>query len=168
MMEVIGNSSLFIPLLSVIMAIGLLSLFVFIIPGLTIIWFGILVFGIVRGLTVWTGIIFGVITLLLISGNIINGAMTITEIRKPRVSWISIAAALVAGIVGTILLPSFAWILVALVGILIVEWLRSKKSEATLRSMAAIIKERRLELVIRFSIGLIMIGLWVLWMVMIR
>jgi len=167
-MEAIGNSSWFIPVLAVLMAIGLFSLFLYIIPGLTIIWIAILIFGIVKGFTTTTGILFGFITLLMIGGNIIDNIMMGAEARKTGASWISIAVALLAGIVGTILLPPFGGIIAAVVGILVVEWIRNKNFEAGVRSTGGILRGCGLAMIIRFFIGLIMIALWVLWVVMIR
>jgi len=167
-MEAIGNSSWFIPVLAGIMALGLFSLFLYIIPGLTIIWIAILIFGIVKGFTLPTGIIFGVITLLMIGGNIVDNVMMGAEARKSGASWISIVVALVAGVAGTILLPPFGGILAAVIGILAVEWIRSRNFEAGLRSTGGILRGCGLAMIIRFFIGMIMIALWVMWIVMIR
>ena len=125
-MEAIGNSSWFIPVLAAIMAVGLFGLFLYIIPGLTIIWIAVLIFGIVKGFTLPTGIIFGVITLLMIGGNIVDNLMMGAEAKKSGASWLSIVVALVAGVAGTLLLPPFGGIVAAAAGILIVEWIRNK------------------------------------------
>jgi len=167
-MEAIGNSSWFIPVLAAIMAVGLFGLFLYIIPGLTIIWIAVLIFGIVKGFTLPTGIIFGIITLLMLGGNIADNLMMGAEAKKSGASWISIAVAMVAGVAGTLLLPPFGGIVAAAVGILIVEWIRNKDLLAGLRSTGGILKGCGLAVIIRFGIGLVMIALWVLWTVMIR
>ncbi len=167
-MDVIGNSSWFIPVLAAIMAVGLFSIFLYIIPGLTIIWIAVLIFGIVKGFTLPTGIIFGVITLLMIGGNIVDNLMMGAEAKKSGASWLSIGVALVAGVVGTLLLPPFGGIVAAAAGILIVEWIRNKDLLAGLRSTGGILKGCGLAVIIRFGIGVFMIALWVLWIVMIR
>lgn len=167
-MEAIGNSSWFIPVLAAIMAVGLFGLFLYIIPGLTIIWIAVLIFGIVKGFTLPTGIIFGVITLLMIGGNIVDNLMMGAEAKKSGASWLSIGVALVAGVAGTLLLPPFGGIVAAAAGILIVEWIRNKDLLAGLRSTGGILKGCGLAVIIRFGIGVIMIALWVLWIVMIR
>lgn len=167
-MEAIGNSSWFIPVLAAIMAVGLFGLFLYIIPGLTIIWIAVLIFGIVKGFTLPTGIIFGVITLLMIGGNIVDNLMMGAEAKKSGASWLSIGVALVAGVAGTLLLPPFGGIVAAAAGILIVEWIRNKDLLAGLRSTGGILKGCGLAVIIRFGIGVLMIALWVLWIVMIR
>ncbi len=167
-MDIIGNSSWFIPVLAAIMAVGLFGLFLYIIPGLTIIWIAVLIFGIVKGFTLPTGIIFGVITLLMIGGNIVDNLMMGAEAKKSGASWLSIGVALVAGVAGTLLLPPFGGIIAAAAGILIVEWIRNKDLLAGLRSTGGILKGCGLAVIIRFGIGVLMIALWVLWIVMIK
>lgn len=48
-METIANSGWFIPVLIAVMALGLIGLLFYVIPGLTIIWLAILAYGIVNG-----------------------------------------------------------------------------------------------------------------------
>jgi hypothetical protein len=167
-MEAVANSTWFVPVIAVIMALGLFSLLTYIVPGLTIIWIAALVYGIVKGFTVSTGIIFGVITLLMLGGNIVDNLTMGASAKKTGASWLSIAVALVAGVAGTFLLPPFGGILFAAVGILVVEWIRNKNLEAGLRSTGGILKGCGLGVILRFGIGVIMIGLWVLWVVLAR
>ncbi|MEN6570686.1 MAG: DUF456 domain-containing protein [Anaerolineaceae bacterium] len=167
-MEAIANSTWFVPVIAVIMALGLFSLLTYIVPGLTIIWIAALVYGIVKGFTVPTAIIFGVITLLMLGGNIVDNLTMGASAKKTGASWLSIAVALVAGVAGTFLLPPFGGILFAAVGILVVEWIRNKNLEAGLRSTGGILKGCGLGVILRFGIGVIMIGLWVLWVVLAR
>ncbi len=167
-MEAVTNSTWFVPVIAVIMALGLFSLLTYIVPGLTIIWIAALVYGIVKGFTVPTGIIFGVITLLMLGGNIVDNLTMGASAKKTGASWLSIAVALIAGVAGTFLLPPFGGILFAAVGILVVEWIRNKNLEAGLRSTGGILKGCGLGVILRFGIGVIMIGLWVLWVVLAR
>lgn len=162
-MEAIANSTWFIPVLAVVMVIGLLSLLTFVVPGLTIIWIAILVYGIVTGFTTWTGILFGFITLLMIGGNLIDNVMMGAAAKKSGASWWSIAIALVAGIAGTILLPPFGGILAAAIAILIVEWIRKKDFKEGLKSTGGILTGCGVSGIIRFFIGIVMIALWAIW-----
>lgn len=162
-METIANSTWFIPVLIAIMALGLIGLLFYIIPGLTIIWLAILAYGIVTGFNVYSGILFGVITLLMLGGNIIDNLMMGKEARKTGASWLAIAVALVAGIAGTFILPPFGGLLFAAVGILVVEWIRKKDFKEGLKSTGGILKGCGVAVVARFLIGIIMIGLWAIW-----
>ena len=167
-MEAIAHSTWFVPVLAAIMAVGLFSLFLYVIPGLTIIWIAALIFGVVKGFTLPTGILFGVITLLMVGGNIVDNLTMGASAKKTGASWVSIAVALVAGVAGSFLLPPFGGIIAAALGILIVEWIRNRNFEAGLRSTGGILKGCGLGVILRFGIGLVMIALWVLWVVITR
>ena len=167
-MEAIAQSGWFVPVLAVIMVIGLFSLLFYIVPGLTIIWLAILAYGLVSGFNLASGILFGVITLLMIGGNLIDNLLMGSEARKTDAGWISIAVALVAGVAGTFILPPFGGLLFAAVGILIVEWISKKNFKEGIKSTGGIIKGCGLAIVSRFFIGVLMIGLWGLWVWLIK
>ncbi len=164
-MQTIATSSWFIPVLSVIMGIGLLSLLVYIIPGLTIIWLAILAYGIVTGFSLTSGILFAFITLLMIAGNLIDNLFMGAQAKKTGASWVSVGVALAAGLVGTFVLPPFGGVLFAVVGILIVEWIRKRDLNEGAKSAGGILKGCGLAVVTRFGIGVLMIGLWVVWVI---
>ena len=162
-MENIANSAWFISILAAVMVVGLLGLLFYIIPGLTIIWLAILAYGIMNGFTVWSGILFGVITLLMIGGNLVDNYFMGDQARKTGASWVGIVVALVLGVVGTFVLPPFGGILFAAVGILVVEWINKKNFKEGLKSTGGMLKGCGFAVVVRFSIGVVMIGLWVAW-----
>ncbi len=145
------------------MGIGLLGLMLYIIPGLTIIWLAILAYGIVTGFTLQTGILFAVITLLMVGGNLIDNLLMGAEAKKTGASWVAIVVALVAGVAGTFILPPFGGLLFAAVGILAVEWIRKSDLKEGAKSAVGIIKGCGFAVIVRLGIGLLMIGLWVAW-----
>lgn len=162
-MENIANSAWFIPVLAVVMGIGLFGLLFYIIPGLTIIWLAILAYGIVTGFTLPSGILFAVITLLMLGGNLVDNLFMGKEALKTGASWVSIIVALLAGIAGTFILPPFGGLLFAAVAILIVEWIRKKDIKEGLKSTGSILKGCGFAVVARFGIGIVMILMWVAW-----
>jgi len=162
-MEAIANSSWFIPVLAVIMGIGLLGLMFYIIPGLTIIWLAILAYGVVTGFSLSTGILFAVITVLMVGGNLIDNLFMGAEAKKTGASWVSVVVALVAGIAGTFILPPFGGLLFAAVSILIVEWIRKRDLKEGVKSAGGILKGCGFAVLTRLGIGVLMIGLWVVW-----
>jgi hypothetical protein len=162
-MENIANSTWFVPVLSVVMGLGLVGLLFYIIPGLTIIWLAVLVYGIVVGFNVWSGIVFGIITLLMIGGSLIDNLFMGAQAKKTGASWPSIIVALVAGIAGTFILPPFGGLVFAAVGILVFEWIRKQDLKEGARSAGGILKGCGLAVVTRFGIGALMIGLWAAW-----
>ena len=162
-MEAIANSSWFIPVLAVIMGIGLLGLMFYIIPGLTIIWLAILAYGVVTGFSLSTGILFAVITVLMVGGNLIDNLFMGAEAKKTGASWVSVVVAVVAGIAGTFILPPFGGLLFAAVSILIVEWIRKRDLKEGVKSAGGILKGCGFAVLTRLGIGVLMIGLWVVW-----
>jgi hypothetical protein len=162
-MENIANSTWFVPVLSVVMGLGLVGLLFYIIPGLTIIWLAVLVYGIVVGFNVWSGIVFGIITLLMIGGSLIDNLFMGAQAKKTGASWPSIIVALVAGIAGTFILPPFGGLVFAAVGILVFEWIRKQDLKEGAKSAGGILKGCGLAVVTRFGIGALMIGLWAVW-----
>jgi len=164
-MENIANSTWFVPVLAVIMGVGLISLLFYIIPGLTIIWLAVLVYGIVSGFNVWSSILFAIITLLMIVGSLIDNLFMGAEAKKTGASWPSIIVAIVAGIAGTFILPPFGGLLFAAVGILVVEWIHKKDLAKGVKSAGGILKGCGLAVMTRFGIGILMIGLWVVWVI---
>ena len=163
-MGTIANSAWFVPVLAVVMAIGLFSLLTYIIPGLTIIWAAILIYGIVKGFTTGSGILFAFITLLMVGGNLVDNLLMGTQARKTGASWWALGAALALGIAGTFLLPPFGGILGACLAILIVESIRQNNLKEGLKSTGGILTGCGFAVIIRFIIGVIMIGLWVVWL----
>lgn len=162
-MEAIANSGWFIPVLIVVMALGLFSLLTYVVPGLTIIWVAILAYGIVYGFTTWTGVLFGVITLLMLGGNLVDNLMMGKGAHDTGASWWSIVLALVSGIVASFFITPFGGIAVVAVVILIIEWIRKKDFKEGLKSTGGIIKGCGAAVVLRFFIGMVMIGLWAIW-----
>ncbi len=162
-MEAIANSSWFIPVLAVIMGIGLLGLMLYIIPGLTIIWLAILAYGVVTGFSLSTGILFAVITVLMVGGSLIDNLFMGAEAKKTGASWVSVVVAVVAGIAGTFILPPFGGLLFAAVSILIVEWIRKRDLKEGVKSAGGILKGCGFAVITRLGIGVLMIGLWVVW-----
>jgi uncharacterized protein len=162
-MDAIANSAWFIPVLVVVMLLGLFGLLTYLVPGLTIIWVAILAYGIVYGFTTWTGILFAVITLLMLGGNLVDNYMMGKEAHKSGAAWWSIIVAVICGIVGTIYLPPFGGIAAAALAILIIEWIRKKDLKEGLKSTGGILKGCGASVIIRFFIGVLMIGLWAIW-----
>jgi uncharacterized protein len=158
----IGNLVLYI-LILVTMLVGLFGLLIPIIPGITIIWVAALAYGLIAGFNLAGGIVFGVITVLMIVGNFADNLLMGASARKTGASWISILVALVAGIVGTFVLPPVGGLLFALVGIFIVEYIRVRDWKKALESLRGMATGCGWSVAARFIIGLMMIAWWLIW-----
>ncbi len=147
----------------VIMVLGLFSLIIPGIPGLTIIWLASLVFMLLTGITWQIGIVFGFMTLFMIAGNISDNVLMGAGARKQGASWLAIGVALAAGVVGTFLLPPFGGLAAALVGLFIVEYIRLKDWQKALDSAGSMAMGCGWAVALRFAVGVLMIALWVIW-----
>src|SRR3989304_5121226 len=82
---------------------GLAGLLIPVFPGLTIMWLGTLVYALVQasgGKMNWVDwVLFALITLLMIGGNIIDNIIIAKHVRDKNVPWSSIIWAFAAGVV---------------------------------------------------------------------
>jgi uncharacterized protein YqgC (DUF456 family) len=146
-----------------VMLFGLFSLIMPIMPGLAIIWVAVLVYAFVTGLNWVSGILFAGITILLLAGSVVDHLFMGAGARMSGASWLSIGVALVAGLVGSILWPPFGGILLALAGIFLVEIIRVRKLRQAWDSTRNMAFGFGASMVVRFGIGVLMIGLWAVW-----
>jgi uncharacterized protein len=164
-MQQIGLATLRLIVLA-IMLFGLVGLIIPVLPGLVIIWVPALVYGIITGFNRTSGILFAIMTVLMLVGNVVDNVIMGAKARQQGASWLAIGVAIALGIVGSIVFPPFGGLVAALVGLFAVEYFRLrdlKKAVDSTRSMAI---GCGWAAVIRFGIGVIMIllwGAWVLW-----
>ncbi len=150
-------------LVQVFAALGLISLIIPGVPGLVIIWLSILVYGLVNSFASPGLVIFIVITILMLVGNLSDNFLIGAGAKKSGASWKTILLALLAGIVGTLVFPPFGGILAAGLAVFLLEYQKVKNMDQawlTLRGMAA---GWGLAYIVRFVIGIVMIVLWWFW-----
>jgi len=145
------------------MVIGLVGLIVPIFPGITVIWLLIILYGVLFG---WGNIglwLFVLITILAIVGWLADNVLMSGKARLSGASWTSLAIAFAAGTVGSIILTPIGGILVTLLALYFAENTRRRNHQESLQ----IVKDMALgwgwSFVVRFGIGVLMIGLWLLW-----
>jgi uncharacterized protein YqgC (DUF456 family) len=150
-------------LIQLAMLVGLFGLLIPIFPGITVIWAAALVYGLVFEFGTWGIGIFVVITLLMIAGLLADNVLMGAGARKGGASWLTIAVALLAGLVGTLLFPPFGGLIAIPVAIFLLEFIRSRNLHQTWLAMRGLIAGWGLAFLTRFGIGLIMIVMWWLW-----
>ena len=161
-MDNLGDVALQWIILSV-MLFGLFSLLIPILPGLVIIWVAGLVYGLVTGFNLTGGIIFAVMTLLMIAGSLVDNVLMGASARKTGASWLSILVALAAGLVGSLLWPPLGGLFAALVGIFLVEFYRLRDWRKAWDSTRGMAVGCGWSVVVRLLFGVVMIGLYALW-----
>jgi uncharacterized protein YqgC (DUF456 family) len=150
-------------LLLFVMLFGLLSLSIPFIPGLVIIWVPILIYGLIDGFTLGSGIIFGLITVLLIAGNLLDNVLMGTGAKQKGASWGTILLALLGGLIGTLFLTPIGGFLITLLIIFLLEYLREKDSRKAFETTKSMALGLGWSIIARMGIGFIMIVLWGLW-----
>jgi len=145
------------------MLFGLFGLVIPIMPGLVIIWVAALGYGIAAGFGALGWIMFAIITLLMIAGSFIDNVLMGTQARQSGASWVSIAAALVFGLAGNFVLPVIGGLIAALLALFIAEWIRRKNWRESLKSVGGMAWGCGWAFMIRFIMGVVMIGLWLVW-----
>ena len=150
-----------------VLLVGLLGLIVPVFPGLTIMWLGTLVYALIRNaagkMTGWDWFLFALITLLMIAGNIADNLIIARKMRDKYIPWSSILFAFTASIIASIFLTPLIGLVAAPVGLFLAESRRLKDRDAAIDSTKTYMIGWGWAFGMRFLIGLMMIGFWMLW-----
>ena len=109
-----------------VMLVGLAGLIFPILPGLVIIWLAGLFYGVASGFTTAGWILFGLMTVLMLVGSVIDNVIMGSTARQKGASWIAIGLAMLLAIAGSLILPPFGGLVFALVGLFAFEFIRLK------------------------------------------
>lgn len=150
-----------------VMLVGLTGLAIPILPGLVIIWVAAFVYGLLTGFTWVSGLILAVMAVLMIVGSVIDNIIMGATARQKGASWLAIGVALVLALVGSLLIPPFGGIVLALLGLFGVEYYRLKDLNKAIDSTKSMAIGCGWSAVIRFGMGLLMIGLWAIWVLLV-
>jgi uncharacterized protein YqgC (DUF456 family) len=147
----------------VMMAVGLLV--IPILPGLVIIWVSAMGYGIAAGFGVLGWIIFALITVLMLAGSILDNVLMGAQAHKEGAPWWVVLIALASAILGSLVIPIpiIGGILAALLVLFLIEWIRLKDARKARVSMRGMLVGCGWAAVFRVIIGLVMIGLWLIW-----
>ena len=150
-----------------VLLIGLVGLIVPVFPGLTVMWLATLVYALIqssRGLmTGWNWFAFAIITLLMISGNIIDNIIIARKMRDQYIPWSSILIAIAAGIIVSLFFTPLIGLVAAPLGLFLAEQRRLKNRDEAIKSTKAYMVGWGWAFGARFIIGLAITGLWMLW-----
>ena len=147
----------------IIMLVGLFGLIVPIFPGIVVIWLAALGYGVVTGFTTLGWVLFAVLTLLMITGATIDNVLMGAKAHKEGAAWFSIVLGMLAGILGTIFFPPFGGLIAAPLVVWLLEYLRQRDFKKALASLRGLAIGWGASFVVRFLIGLAMIGIWLVW-----
>jgi hypothetical protein len=146
---------------------GLVGLLMPIFPGLTVMWIGTLVYALVQAANQkmawidWT--LFGLITLLMLGGNVVDNIIIAKKMREVSIPWHSITVSYVAGILASIFLTPLMGLLASPLALFGAELLRLRDRRQAFTATKAYMTGWGWAFAARFGIGIAMTGLWMLW-----
>ena len=150
-----------------VLLVGLFGLIVPVFPGLTIMWVAAVVFALIqnaRGLmNGWDWFLLGLMTVLMITGNIVDNVIIAAKMRDKYVPWSSIILSFVAGIVASIFLTPIVGLIASPLSLLALEYIRLRDRRKAFDNTKTYVLSYGWAFVARFTIGLMMVGLWMLW-----
>src|SRR5215216_2858874 len=98
--------------------VGLLGLIVPVFPGLVIMWLGTGIYALIQNaagnMTGWKWTLFGAITILMITGSVVDNIIIARKMRDKYVPWSSILFAFAAGVIASIFFTPLIGLLDAL------------------------------------------------------
>ncbi len=154
-------------LLNLLILLGMLvslgGLIVPVFPGLIVIWLLALLYGIVAGFGTLGAVLFVIITVLAILGEVSDNLLISKKARQEGARWLSIAIAFVAGTVGSIVFSPLGGIAAALGALFLTEFISSKDRKKALAVTKGMAIGWGWAFVLQFGIGLTMIALWAIW-----
>ena len=147
----------------VIMLVGLFGLIVPVFPGIMVIWLAALGYGVATGFTTLGWVLFAVITVLFITGAVIDNVLMSAKAHKEGAAWSSLILGVLAGILGTIFFPPIGGLIAAPVVVLLLEYIRQRDFKKALLTLRGLAIGWGSAFVVRFFIGAAMIGIWLVW-----
>lgn len=149
-----------------VLLVGLVGLIMPVFPGLVVMWLGTLVYALFQSaagkMTVWDWLLFAVITILMIIGNVADNIIIARKMRDKYVPWSSILWAFAAGIVASLFFTPIIGLFAAPAGLFVAETTRLKDRQSAMQSTKAYMVGWGWAFGVRFLIGLAMTGLWML------
>ena len=143
--------------------VGTVGLIIPVFPGLVVNWIAILVYGVVSGFGVKGWIIFVLVTILMIVGNVIDNVMMGKKARESGASWLSIVTGYVVSLVVSLIFTPIAGLVAAPVSVFLVEFIWRRKWREALNVAWSLMVGWGWSIAIRITIGVAMIGLWMVW-----
>ena len=157
------SSILFNALILGVMFIGLAGLVLPIFPGLVVIWLATLGYGMLAGFGTLGWIMFALITVLMIVGSVVDNVLMGKKAHDSGAAWFSVLLALLFGLIGNFIFPILGGFIGALLALFIAEWIRRRNWRDAASATRGWATGCGWAVAIRFLMGLVMIGLWLIW-----
>ena len=155
--------TLFVVLVAVVMVIGVAGTVLPILPGLWVIWAAAAVYGVVAGVGTGGWIALAVITAMAIAGTASAVYLPQRTAASVGVPWWGQLIALGCAVAGFFIVPVVGVPLGFVVGILVTTIVRERQVAGALNATWATLKAMLLASGVQFTIGLMMMAVWALW-----
>lgn len=145
------------------MLVGLFGLIIPIFPGNVVMWLAALVYGLVFGFGRLGVLMFAIITLLMLAAVTADNVLMGAKAREKGAAWSSIILALLAGVIGTMIVPPIGGLIAAPLVLFLMELKRLGSADEAKAVVKALLIGWGLAFVVRFGLGVIMFALWGIW-----
>lgn len=146
-----------------LLIVGTAGLIIPVFPGLIINWLALAFYGVVTGFDTKGWIIFVLATILMIFGNVIDNIMMGKKARESGASWFSIGTGYVASIGVSLVFSPVVGLATAPASVFLVELIRLKSLRKAFKVAWSLMVGWGWSIAIRITIGVVMIGLWMIW-----
>ncbi len=145
------------------MLVGMFGSLVPFFPGIFIMWLSALGYGFLDGWSTLGIILFILMTVLLVISSLIDNVMMGAGAKRGGAHWLSIIAALIAGVLFTILFPPFGGIIAAPLSVFLVEWIRLRDARKAWKALIGMSAGYGISYFVRFGLGMLIMSMWWLW-----
>lgn len=150
-----------------VMLMGLAGLLVPIFPGLLVMWLATLFYALIevsnQTITWFEWVLFAVITLLMLAGSVVDNIIIARQVREKQVPWGSVLFGYLAGLIASLFFTPLIGIVAAPAGLFVAEYWRLRDTKVAFSSTRAWMTGWGLTIAARVAIGVVMIGLWMVW-----
>ena len=147
--------------------VGLIGLIIPVFPGLTVMWLAALIYALIQsasGLMGWVDwLLFAIITLLMIGGNIVDNLIIASKMRGHEIPWRSIILCYIVGILVSLILTPLAGLIASPLSLLGLEYLRLRDKKLAFESAKVFMIGWGAAFAARLGVGILMIIFWMLW-----
>lgn len=150
-----------------VLLVGLLGLLIPVFPGLIVMWLATLFYALLEnaaGRMAWIDwTLFALITFLMLVGSVIDNIIIARKMRGRSTPWSSIVLAFLVGLVASIFLTPLVGLIAAPLALFGAEYLRLRDRKLAFASAKSYMIAWGWSFAAVFSIGVLMIMLWLLW-----
>jgi uncharacterized protein YqgC (DUF456 family) len=147
--------------------VGLFGLIIPVFPGLTVMWLAALIYALIQsasGLMGWVDwMLFAIITLLMVGGNIVDNLIIASKMRGHEIPWRSIILCYIVGILVSLILTPLAGLIASPLSLLGLEYLRLRDKKLAFESAKVFMIGWGAAFAARLGVGILMIIFWMLW-----